>query len=169
MIQCWNISTLTTILSYLTHLFSMRRFLSLFAVKYFKIEKTSEKKNYRGLQYLSDNKFIHPPGRHYRNCTLSQIIYTTVLNYTELELLLISYSTQFLRIHPMIVKGSNFGKNILLIWFKGEEEVKFLDIFHVMEIITNVTNMAVDSANLTCDTDFWGKSQCYGMKEMYYF
>ena len=27
-----------------------------------------------------------------------------------------------------------------------------------MEIITNVTNMAVDSANLTCDNDFWGKS-----------
>ena len=31
----------------------MRRFLMLFAIKYFKIEKTSEKKNYRGLQYLS--------------------------------------------------------------------------------------------------------------------
>ena len=90
-------------------------FRSQFAVKYFKIEKTSEKKNYRGLQYLSDNKFIHPPGRHYRNYNLSQIIYTTVLNYTELELLLISYSTQFLRIHPMIGKGSNFGENILLI------------------------------------------------------
>ena len=63
----------------------------------------------------TDNKFIHPPGRHYRNCNLSQIIYTTVLNYTELELLLISYSTQFLRVHPMREIGSNFSENILLI------------------------------------------------------
>ena len=46
-----------------------------------------------------ENKFIHSSGRNYKilssSNTLPQIIYT-VFNYTELKLMLISYSTQFL-------------------------------------------------------------------------
>ena len=42
---------------------------------------------------------------------------------------------------------------------KGGGEIKFLDIFNIIEIIANVTSMAVDSANLTYDIYFLWKSQ----------
>ena len=50
---CWFPSTFTTFLSFPIHVISTRRFRSRFAAKYFKIEKSSEKKKYRRFQYLS--------------------------------------------------------------------------------------------------------------------